>query len=188
MKKILILAGLVIILCAGFIFLYVTQKNDENPDMTQDDTTFPVGSDTQTNNNNQTIDDNTNSSTTDSENTDDTVTRAQVNTDAILARKETIDIGSGSYIIAGGNDTKITPPYQIVYYAPDDSYIISLYSTPVRDVRVSAEEEFLSIVSLSKKEACTLKVLVGATNDVSEKFSGRNLGLSFCMGSEGMFD
>ncbi len=188
MKKVLIAVGVIVIVGAVFLFLYVTQKEQENPDTTQNGTTFPVGSDTQTNNSGSTTDDNTNSSITDDNNTDDTVTRAQVNTDAILARKETIDIGSGSYILAGGNDTKITPPYQILYYVPDDSYVISLLSTPVRDVRIEAETEFLSIVKLSKKEACTLKVLVSTPNDVSEKFSGRNLGLSFCMGSEGMFD
>lgn len=101
----------------------------------------------------------------------------------ILNRPETVNLGSGSFIIAGGNDIYAQPPFQILFYEPDRSYTISLLAQPISTTRRDAETAFLELLSISKSDACALPVMVTTPYYVDRVMSGRDLGLSFCAGA-----
>jgi hypothetical protein len=106
-----------------------------------------------------------------------------VNINSILSNPKTTDLGSGAYIIAGGDGTTIDTKYQIGYYAPDQSYTISLLTLPLKATRIEAEQNFLQTTKLSKEEACKERVMVATPFEISTEYSGKDLGMSFCPGS-----
>ena len=73
--------------------------------------------------------------------------------------------------------------YEIFYFPEDGSVTISLLSEPLHTIRLLAEEELLISLGVGEYELCNFDVWVSAPGDVSEIYSGRNLGLSFCEGS-----
>lgn len=83
------------------------------------------------------------------------------------------------YQVAGAN----TGDYQILYYPQNSGILISLFSEPLGPVRLAAESALRAALRLSDSQLCGLTVDVRTTADVSDTYSGRNLGLSFCPGA-----
>lgn len=89
------------------------------------------------------------------------------------------DIGDNNFI---AGDTSASPLYEIVIY-DDRSYLISLNALPLGEARLRGERDLLGRLGISKEVACTLRVRVATSFDVSEAYAGKELGLSFCSGS-----
>ena len=70
--------------------------------------------------------------------------------------------------------------FQFSYISNGESFIISILEEPIWENRQAAELSFLSNLGISQEQACKLTVSVGVPRWVSEEYSGRNLGLSFC--------
>ena len=83
------------------------------------------------------------------------------------------------YQVAGTN----TEDYQILYYPKNSGILVSLFSEPLGPVRLVAENALRAALGLSDSQLCKLTVDVRTTADVSDTYSGRNLGLSFCPGA-----
>lgn len=89
-------------------------------------------------------------------------------TQNILSRTES------SMIIADTSD------YQIVYFQKEGSFLITLASQPATAARIKAESAFLSILNISKEQACKLTVALKIPYSVDENLAGPDYGLSFC--------
>lgn len=89
------------------------------------------------------------------------------------------DIGDNNYIVG---DTSSSPLYELVIY-DDRSYLISLNALPLAEARLRGERDLLGRLGISKEVACTLRVRVATSFDVSAAYAGKELGLSFCPGS-----
>ncbi len=81
-----------------------------------------------------------------------------------------------SMLVSGTNG------YDILYYAPDGSFLISISATPVTTIIAQAESAFLQLLGISKSDACKLKVQVSVPISVDPNYAGQNFGLSFCPG------
>lgn len=75
------------------------------------------------------------------------------------------------------------PAYLVRYIAHDQSFTISLFSEPLRDVRRAAEIDLLARLGISESQACRLKYAVLTPQWVNSFHAGKNLGFSFCPGS-----
>ncbi|MEM9336535.1 MAG: hypothetical protein AAGA35_01610 [Patescibacteria group bacterium] len=73
--------------------------------------------------------------------------------------------------------------YEILFHAPDESFLISLESPPLKQARIAAEAELLEKLGISETDACQLTIRVATSLRVSETFGAKELGLSFCPGS-----
>jgi hypothetical protein len=73
-----------------------------------------------------------------------------------------------------------TSNYALEYFADGQSFNITLLGTNLRQARLDAEQELRARFGLTEEQACLLEVHVGTTVSVSEEFSARELGLSFC--------
>lgn len=70
--------------------------------------------------------------------------------------------------------------FQILYF-PDQSYfLVSLFSEPLGQTRLSAEAALRAKLGLSDSQLCALNIEVRTDAETNETYSGRNLGLSFC--------
>ncbi len=70
--------------------------------------------------------------------------------------------------------------YQIVYYAPDQSFLMTLYTLPIPETQKKAEDALLRILNISKEEACRLKVSIGVPYQLDPNYIGVRLPLGFC--------
>ncbi|MCA9359293.1 hypothetical protein KC926_03750 [Candidatus Kaiserbacteria bacterium] len=75
------------------------------------------------------------------------------------------------------------PIYQIFYFA-GGGVTVSLQNEKLNFARSRAEEDLQKKLGLSLLDMCSLSVRVTVPGFVSDDFSGRDLGLSFCPGSE----
>lgn len=86
---------------------------------------------------------------------------------------------------ASGNVVvKSTADYDVLFfdYAQEKSFLITL-TNPTADVdtaRNEAEDDFLKILGVNKKQACLLKVSLTVPISVNERLAGIDYGLSFC--------
>jgi hypothetical protein len=89
---------------------------------------------------------------------------------------------SATLVTASGSEVLVTrtPGYDISYYQPDNSFVISISQKPVMATRAQAEAAFLQQLGISQADACKLKVMVSVPVSVDEQYAGTNLGLSFC--------
>ncbi len=91
---------------------------------------------------------------------------------------------AGHYHLAGGAGLdQVDAPYLIVYVASDQSFTISLEKEPLSQTRLDAEAYLMQMLGISKRDMCLLRYSVLVPNDVSEIYSGKNLGFSFCPGA-----
>ncbi len=94
--------------------------------------------------------------------------------------KERADqVGTDAWVFAGGFDVE-NEPYALTFYESYNYFQISLEAEPLAEVRVVAEQAFLSALNLDKETACSLDVSVRTRAGVNEFFAGQELGLSFC--------
>ncbi len=73
-----------------------------------------------------------------------------------------------------------TAGFEIVNYAVDNSFTITLSQKPLDKSRDEAEQKLLQILGVIPTEACKLKVAVFVPFSVDEKAAGIDYGLSFC--------
>ena len=73
--------------------------------------------------------------------------------------------------------------YALLYFPEDQSFTVSLYSEPLAEKRIAAEQELLALLGITSDEACLLRHVVMTPWWVSEFYSGKNLGFSFCPGA-----
>lgn len=71
--------------------------------------------------------------------------------------------------------------YDIVYYFRDgSSFLITINSLPIQENRLAAETDLLSILGITKKDACRLDVNTGVPGSTDPALAGTSYGLSFC--------
>lgn len=73
--------------------------------------------------------------------------------------------------------------FLIEYYAPDQSFSIALMNPDIWKARMAAEARLLEKLHISQEEACKLVVNLSVPLDVNAEASGKNYGLSFCLGA-----
>lgn len=73
-----------------------------------------------------------------------------------------------------------TASYTIIHYPSDDSYQIIIERTPFDISRVSAEQQFMQRMKMSREEVCELNVFITTPSYVSEEYAGQTLPLSYC--------
>jgi|GEM_PF-1614553 len=73
--------------------------------------------------------------------------------------------------------------YQIFYFPEDGSITVSLLSEPLHISRQLAEQELIDSLGIARKYLCGFDIWITVPGFVSEAYSGRNLGLSFCEGA-----
>ncbi len=90
--------------------------------------------------------------------------------------------GSLGYCLGDGACPSGAPSSQfsISYSEQYQSFNIVLLAEPLLDARRSAEEFLMSRLGVGEEDMCKLNVSLGAPHWVSELYSGRELGLSFC--------
>lgn len=88
-----------------------------------------------------------------------------------------------SYVIAEDVDVKRDLYYQIFYFPMDRSISVALLQEPLSLSRNLAERALHERLMLSQDVLCKLDINVSTPSFVSDTFSGRDLGLSFCPGA-----
>lgn len=90
----------------------------------------------------------------------------------------------GAYALAGGlRPSAATTPYSTVYFAKDQSFVVSLLQEPLGSNRLAAEEALQKQLGIDQGAMCQLNYLVGVPAAVNETYAGKNLGFSFCPGA-----
>ncbi len=107
----------------------------------------------------------------------------QNDTERELETEDMIDLGGGAYVVSGGNSFNERPGYQIIYYAPDNSYTLSLLKPPLGATRKLAEKDLSVRLGVSEAELCSRKIRVTVPNDVDTRYSGKDLLMSSCPGA-----
>jgi hypothetical protein len=70
--------------------------------------------------------------------------------------------------------------YIIVYNVSNSSFTVTIQSVPLEAVRQTAEAAFLNSLGISQQDACKLNVYESVLANVSDKYVGKSLPLSFC--------
>lgn len=70
--------------------------------------------------------------------------------------------------------------YRILYLPLFKQFIINILTPSFESARKEAENEFIKSLSISKMDACKLKVVVGTTYSVNPDFAKKSYRLSFC--------
>lgn len=70
--------------------------------------------------------------------------------------------------------------YQILYMEKYNKFLISILSSPFKEVKQKAEIEFLGSLGVSKEDACRLSVEITTPYFANPKESGKIYTLSFC--------
>lgn len=74
-------------------------------------------------------------------------------------------------------------PYTIEYISQTGYIGIALNKAPLGASRASAEAYLMRILGLTRPQMCRLDYNLGVPNFVSARYSGMNLGFSFCPGA-----
>ncbi len=106
-----------------------------------------------------------------------------VSYDNLTKNPNTIQVSDGMYNL---NEATTNPDlgFSFLYSELDNSIYVSLDKLPISETRERASEYLVNLLNISNEVACDLKVYVGVPYAVDANVSGRNLGLSFCPGSE----
>lgn len=70
--------------------------------------------------------------------------------------------------------------YHIIYHPENESFLVSVLSSPFETVREKAEEVFLKKLGITINEACKLDVSITTPRFINPIESGKIYGLSFC--------
>lgn len=70
--------------------------------------------------------------------------------------------------------------YQISYFPPSNSYLISIMGSPFEQYRKEAEKAFINQLNLSPIELCKLNVTIATSYITNPKESEKSYRLSFC--------
>ena len=88
--------------------------------------------------------------------------------------KAVLDTEEGFAILRDRSD------YQIAYDTNTSRFSIAVLGAPFDEARKKAEADFLSILGITKNDACRLAVSVVSSARNSEVQAEKNMGLSFC--------
>jgi hypothetical protein len=99
-----------------------------------------------------------------------------------ISDEDTYEFTPGTLVLGKAEGLKGTE-YEIFYFKEDGSITVSLLTEPLHTIRLLAEKELLESLGVSEETLCSFDVWVSVPREVSEIYSGRNLGLSFCEGS-----
>ena len=93
--------------------------------------------------------------------------------------------GNLGYCAPGSGACQAAPStnYLVYYNSVPQSFTIALTEEPIGQARLDMEQFMLTTLGLSQNQLCNLNYLVGVTRYVSEQFTGKNLGFSFCPGA-----
>lgn len=75
---------------------------------------------------------------------------------------------------------KSTDLYGLLYFAKTQAFLITLSDQDVMNARAQAEADFLTILQISKDQACALDVSLAVPYHVSDILFGKDYHLSFC--------
>ena len=141
-----------------FFFFYTPQNPSENPPSSESSSTLPVVGTTST--------------------PQGATMSVQGKTGVVITK----NFYSQAQQITPQNDALIAAndSFRILYYAADNSFVITLLKEPVGDAQQAAEMAFLSQLGISQSDACKLKVSVSVPAFVDENLAGQDLGLTFC--------
>lgn len=89
----------------------------------------------------------------------------------------------GSFTLGNEATSTDNPAYLIAFYAPDQSFLVTLFAEPLAETRRAAEADLLARLDISNDDACRLKYSVITPQWVNTFYAGKNLGFSFCPGS-----
>ncbi len=70
--------------------------------------------------------------------------------------------------------------YEMSYYPKDDGFIITLLDSDVEKARSTAEQDFLKLLNITEKQACTLKISIGVPYSVNKEYAGKDLKFQYC--------
>ena len=70
--------------------------------------------------------------------------------------------------------------YEVVYLPQFNQFIISITGKPFLEIKQRAEKEFVDLIGVDNKIACTLNVTIGTPYFANPKYAGKEYKLSFC--------
>jgi hypothetical protein len=73
--------------------------------------------------------------------------------------------------------------FTVYYNSGPQSFTIELTKEPIGQARLDMEQFLLGTLGLSQQQMCSLNYYVGVTIYVNARFTGKNLGFSFCPGA-----
>lgn len=73
-----------------------------------------------------------------------------------------------------------TSSYTIFYFKSDDSFLISITTSPFEDNRLLAEEDFLQQLEIDEDKACRLNTATTTPAFVNPDEAGKNWPMTFC--------
>lgn len=93
--------------------------------------------------------------------------------------------GSLGYCLADGSCPQGTPTdrFSVSYDGETGSFSIVLLKEPLREVRAEAQAYLRSRLGITDAQMCALDYYLGVPYFVNERFTGENLGFSFCAGA-----
>lgn len=100
-----------------------------------------------------------------------------------LTDTDTYEVSDDGIYVIGSLEQEIGDQYKIYYFDFDGSITVSLLSEPLALSRKLAEEELKESLGMTEGQLCDAVVVVNTPAFISDPYSGRDLGLSFCPGS-----
>lgn len=104
--------------------------------------------------------------------------------------EDTITAGGGKVInfykdnprISSEGDVHINnnPNFDIFYFKIDDTFLITITTSPFADKRNEAEQSFLEKMEIDEETACKLRVVITTPEFVNPEEATKNYPLSFC--------
>lgn len=70
--------------------------------------------------------------------------------------------------------------YYFAFFPLDESFVITILNPDIQTARVKAENDFLQQLSITKEQACDLKLTLAVPFSINQENSGQNFDLSFC--------
>lgn len=102
-------------------------------------------------------------------------------------------VNPGGYLLAGNLGYCLSDPqkcqaasttnFSVYYISGSKSFLIDLTEEPIGQARLDMEQFMLKTLGITEQQMCSLNYLVGVTRYVSEQYTGKNLGFSFCPGA-----
>lgn len=109
-----------------------------------------------------------------------TLSRAQTRSLTTVGPDVHLDPYNPGYYNIGFQPDNPRAPYSIEYISATGYIGISLNKLPLRTSRLSAEMYLMHKIGMTKQQMCHLDYQVAVPNFVSSRYSGMNLGFSFC--------
>lgn len=110
--------------------------------------------------------------------------------DTEIPRTETVKAGGSIVKNFYNEDKKVSPKgdviitetsnYTIFYFKADDSFLISITTSPFEDIRSIAEEDLLQQLEIDEDKACRLNTATTTPAFVNPDEAGINWPLTFC--------